>query len=283
MTSDANGDELRPLLTPSARALPTGDADGSSDRSQAQPSRSLCSVRPNRKYRLPDHSVKVTPMEQRQHCDARLNCCAQAAFVPECSAASVTIRRTQVRRFIRRMSRRHRAIAATAAVAVAAAGVTLGISITQHDRARPRPISYRNISRNFRACLLTSGAPTDLSRDTWHAMQKAGSHAAINAQHINAPEVPAAQLAPYLNSLIAMHCGLIVTAGMSISSTVETAARKHPKQEFLTVGKSSKHGPTNVHALGRSAHIAPSVTRFVLRAAHDHGAVHPRPTTTPTK
>jgi basic membrane lipoprotein Med (substrate-binding protein (PBP1-ABC) superfamily) len=97
-------------------------------------------------------------------------------------------------------------------------------------------IKANNISRNFRACLLTDGRDAQSSGDLWAGMQEAARTTPVNAQRIVAPATTTASLVPYVNSMVARKCGLIIAAGPDLHDAVATAAQHNPHQEFLYTG-----------------------------------------------
>jgi hypothetical protein len=113
------------------------------------------------------------------------------------------------------------------------AGIVVSVVFLLTSTSGPKPITYANLSPNFRVCLLsTTNDAADAGR-LWPAVQAATGKAAINAEHITAPAGTSDTLVPYLNSLIAMHCGLIISAGEDLTQPTITVAKTHPQQHFL--------------------------------------------------
>jgi basic membrane lipoprotein Med (substrate-binding protein (PBP1-ABC) superfamily) len=152
-------------------------------------------------------------------------------------------------------------IATSSVVAVAIAGVLLDLLASPS----PHSITYTNISQNFRVCLLTTTPDPHNTADVWPAVQSATTEAAINAQRISAPAGTPDQLAPYLNSLIAMKCGLIITTGSDLIEPTITVAKTHPHQHFLTTTAGT--GLANVGTLPDQP---AALTTAVVDAAHGH-------------
>lgn len=94
-------------------------------------------------------------------------------------------------------------------------------------------VAYTNVSTNYRVCLLSTTGDTDDTGRVWPAIQAASTRAAINAQHITAPAGRDEQLVPYVNSLISLHCGLIITVGTDLTQPTVDVAKTHPQQRFL--------------------------------------------------
>lgn len=129
----------------------------------------------------------------------------------------------------------------------------------------PQHVAYTNISRNFKTCLLsTTDDPTDATR-TWQAIQAATKHAAINAQHITAPAGPTTQLLPYANSLVALHCQLIVTTGDTLHDTLITTAQHNPHLHFLNIGTTTSL--PNVHTIPTTDTNPTDITHYILTTA----------------
>ncbi|WP_236795282.1 hypothetical protein [Amycolatopsis sp. GM8] len=116
---------------------------------------------------------------------------------------------------------------------VVVAGIALAIVMWVLPDSPPQAVVYTNVSANFKACLLSTTRDADDSEHVWPAIQAAGTRAAINAQHITAPAGTSDQLVPYLNSLISLHCGLIITAGTDLTQPALDVAKTHPQQRFL--------------------------------------------------
>lgn len=150
-------------------------------------------------------------------------------------------------------------------IVVLLAAVTATL-ITLVEVHKPTPaVTYTNLSRNFRVCLLTTTNGAAENAPVWTAIQTATTQAPINAQHITAPTGTPDQLAPYLNSLIAMKCGLIVTAGNDLADTTTNTARSNPTQRFLTSTNSA--GLPNVDTIPAAPE---AITAEIVNAAHGH-------------
>jgi basic membrane lipoprotein Med (substrate-binding protein (PBP1-ABC) superfamily) len=156
---------------------------------------------------------------------------------------------------------RRAALAGVLSIVVALAGLVVWLS-----QSGPAPVKpfYANISRNFKVCFLTTADTTD-SGLYWSAVQAARTHAAINAQRIVAPPSTIGDLTPYLNSFIAQHCGLIVTAGSPLHQAVTTVARTQPHQQFLDIGGTNAQG--NLYVLPATSNTA-AITSLITATAH---------------
>lgn len=158
-------------------------------------------------------------------------------------------------------NRRALGYAIAGAVVLIAAIVTIVIITSQP--APTRPAAYNNISRNFKTCLLTTTADTALTATDWAAIQTATQNRPINAQHLVAPTGPTETLIPYLNSLLALHCQLIISAGTDLTATLTTVAKNHPQQRFANISP-IKTGLRNVRDLADDAPA--SITDLVTTA-----------------
>ncbi|MFE3781586.1 hypothetical protein ACFXPA_25840, partial [Amycolatopsis sp. NPDC059090] len=77
------------------------------------------------------------------------------------------------------------------------------------------------------------------------------------------------QLIPYVSSLVALHCGLIIGAGHDLTAPMTSAAKSHANQHFLTLDKPD--GPANVAAMPAQP---ADLTAVILAAANTASAAH---------
>lgn len=112
-------------------------------------------------------------------------------------------------------------------------GIALWIFSSNTDETK---VHANNISRNFRACLLTDQHNTQTAAPIWAALQDAAQTTPVNAQRIVAEGDSTASFTPYANSLTQRKCGLIVTVGDDLHDTVTSTAQHNPHQEFLYIG-----------------------------------------------
>jgi hypothetical protein len=150
---------------------------------------------------------------------------------------------------------------AVAAILVLSAIIT-GV-ILANQPAPTQPIAYTNISRNYKTCLLTTTANTTATAADWTAIQAAARNRPINAQHIVAPSGSSSDLVPYLNSLLALHCQLIITAGPDLPATLAQVAKTHPQQQFVNISQTAT-GLPNVQDLPNSTPT--TITNLVTTA-----------------
>lgn len=150
----------------------------------------------------------------------------------------------------------------TTPIGVATVGAAVAVIILTTS-SEPPAVAYANVSRNFRVCMLTTTKDTADANRAWPAIQAASAHAPVNAERVTAPAGTDTQLAPYVNSLIALHCGLIIGAGHDLTTPLTSAAKSHTNQHFLTLDKPD--GPANVAAIPAQP---ADLTAAVLTAAH---------------
>jgi hypothetical protein len=116
------------------------------------------------------------------------------------------------------------------------AGIVI-IAIHSSSPQTASPVAYTNISRNFKVCLLATTKEAATTTPDWVAIQKTARHKNINAQRIVAPNGPTKVLLPYLNSLIALQCGLIVTAEPNLTDALVTIAGQHLHTMFANISQ----------------------------------------------
>jgi hypothetical protein len=166
---------------------------------------------------------------------------------------------------ITRLSRsiaRHRVRTAgiTAAVLAIAAVVVI---VSWPNSATTTPIAYTNISRNYKTCLITTTGDATQAAPMWKAIQTATTRAPINAQQLIPPTGTTAELLPYFNSLLALHCQLVVAAGPDLTDALTATATANPRVHFLDVGATNVSKP-NVHHIAQADPNA--ITSYVLGA-----------------
>ncbi|HWD03249.1 MAG TPA: hypothetical protein VG674_12440 [Amycolatopsis sp.] len=141
--------------------------------------------------------------------------------------------------------------------------VIVGAIVLLTSGPAPQAIAYANVSRNYRVCLLSTTNDTADTNRIWPAIQAATTRAPINAEHVTAPTGTPDQLTPYLNSLLSLHCGLIIGAGPDLAGPIATLAKTHPNQHFLAAERPP--GSVNVNAIPRQAN---DLTIAIVTASH---------------
>jgi basic membrane lipoprotein Med (substrate-binding protein (PBP1-ABC) superfamily) len=153
-------------------------------------------------------------------------------------------------------------------VVIVGAAITAVVLLTSGPA--PQAIAYANVSRNYRVCLLSTTKDAAETDRIWPAVQAATTRAPINAEHVTAPAGTPDQLTPYLNSLLSLHCGLIIGAGPDLVAPISTAAKRHPNQHFITSEKPP--GSANISSIPRE----PSdLTAAIVTASHTGNSAHP--------
>jgi basic membrane lipoprotein Med (substrate-binding protein (PBP1-ABC) superfamily) len=174
--------------------------------------------------------------------------------------------------------RRHRATTAVAVGAFSAAAIAAAFLLASAGRSgQPARPSYANISRNFHLCLFTTTRDSAARGAAWGAVQQAKQKTAINAQQLTPPPGSASQLVPYLDSLVSLHCQLIITAGEDVQTATAEVATKDPQQPFVDIGGTgSLPNVTNIATLNATM----STTLQQLIAASATASPAAMPTTT---
>lgn len=138
---------------------------------------------------------------------------------------------------LRSRSRRFQATVAVAALGAAGAVTALGVLLFGGGSHTPHVVA-NNISRNFRACLITTDPDQPSAQASWSGLRDAARTGTINAQRIVVPAAAktSKERLPYVESLVQRQCGLIVSAGPHLDEAIAAAAAKDPHQRFLTTG-----------------------------------------------
>ncbi|ARP72902.1 hypothetical protein LK07_27520 [Streptomyces pluripotens] len=97
----------------------------------------------------------------------------------------------------------------------------------------------QNISGRPRVCLLQTDTHSTSDRTTeqqvWSALQRVTPSGRVNLQRLSAGSATGRQLAPYLNSLVARHCRLIIAVGRPLAEPVKHNSAQHPHQRYALV------------------------------------------------
>jgi basic membrane lipoprotein Med (substrate-binding protein (PBP1-ABC) superfamily) len=118
--------------------------------------------------------------------------------------------------------------------ALAVAGL-VGWAVWPSPPAAPRARPYLA----FTACLLTDGQAVagSAAGPVWAGMQDASLAARAKVQYLPAVgAVDAAEVLPYLASLVQRQCDLIVAVGAAQVAAVDAAAERYPGTRFVAVG-----------------------------------------------
>jgi basic membrane lipoprotein Med (substrate-binding protein (PBP1-ABC) superfamily) len=157
----------------------------------------------------------------------------------------------------------HRAVSAGIVAGALAIAAVVTILVWPSSPTAP-PIVYANVSRNYKACLITTTQDAAQAAPVWKAIQSAAIHAPINAQQIIPPTGTTDQLIPYFNSLIALHCQLIVTTGTDLTDALTTIATQNPRVRFLKIGAAISQ--PNIHTIPTPLTNPDSITAYVVSA-----------------
>ena len=135
-------------------------------------------------------------------------------------------------------------------------GACLAILLTAVATAELLPRHARgvdNVSRNFRACLLTATADTTDAQTTqavWAGLQQVAAAGHVNAERQPMTITDPARTLPYFNGLVQQRCDVIVSVGSAMAPAVQAAAAANGHQRFLIVGATSaNHNVTSLPTL----------------------------------
>lgn len=169
------------------------------------------------------------------------------------------------RKRISRFIADHRALTVgIAALAVAIAAVVTILVWPGSPTTTPR-VAYTNISRNYKTCLLTTAQNAAQAAPVWKALQNATTRAPINAQQLTATDGATDQLTPYFNTLIALHCQLIVTTGTDLTDALTTVASSNPRSHFLNIGTAINR--PNIHTIPTPLTNPDTITTYIFNSA----------------
>jgi basic membrane lipoprotein Med (substrate-binding protein (PBP1-ABC) superfamily) len=132
-----------------------------------------------------------------------------------------------------RLSGRGRAGILAGVALVVAGGVTLGVVLSQPPAPRARQYLA------FTACLLTDahGLAGPQAAPAWAGMQDASLATHAKVEYLPVASGPTmADAAPFLASLAARQCKVVVAAGPAQAAAVAASARRYPAIRFAVVG-----------------------------------------------
>jgi basic membrane lipoprotein Med (substrate-binding protein (PBP1-ABC) superfamily) len=158
-----------------------------------------------------------------------------------------------------------------ALVLIAAATTTLLLVIKPSPRA---PIAA-NVSRNLRACLLTTTTNATDAQTTaavWAGLQKASATGHVNAERLPLPTNDPKAALPYFNGAVQQHCALIISVGNTMEPAVASAAAADENQRFVVVGATGSEpnmSRPNITAIPQAASdsVTSAVYARVMNAA----------------
>ena len=135
---------------------------------------------------------------------------------------------------VRAVLRRHFRLTVGAAAALVVAVVTVLVVFV--FTSGPAPSAQPDISSNFKVCLLDSAQGEGDAKIVWNGVQSATKKVPINAQQLTVPAGSGVDPAPYLNSLVQLHCQLVITSGVELADALKAAATNNPDIRFLHIG-----------------------------------------------
>lgn len=122
---------------------------------------------------------------------------------------------------------------------------------------------------NFQACLLTGerGLADPAAAPVWAGMEQASlaTHAKVSYLAVMGPQTKGNAL-PFLGSLLARHCGVVLTAGKAERDAAAEQARQYPSVKFAVVGGIST-APNITVLSGNTVEIRDGAANTVSRAA----------------
>jgi basic membrane lipoprotein Med (substrate-binding protein (PBP1-ABC) superfamily) len=160
------------------------------------------------------------------------------------------------------LSRRARMITLAGAAVVVAGCVAVGVVVS----LPPAPRARQYLA--FTACLLTDarGLNGQPAATAWAGMEDASLATHAKAEYLPVMSGPtAADAAPFLASLTARQCKVVIAAGPAPSAAVAARARQYPAIRFAVVG--GKATGRNVTELTGSASTVRSSVDSLVTAA----------------
>ncbi|MFI9276045.1 hypothetical protein ACIGXM_35975 [Kitasatospora sp. NPDC052896] len=137
------------------------------------------------------------------------------------------------------------------------------------------PIAVHDVSRHASACLASDAATTERSADvssTWAAMQNANPDHSKNIRETITPADDPHQAQPYLASLIAQHCDVIITVGPTFGRAIPLLGKANSADQFVAVDSSLTAPPPNTKLLSGST--ADSAIADIVQSLTDGSAAH---------
>lgn len=156
------------------------------------------------------------------------------------------------------------------AVAGVVAGVVVALTGTgASSQTRPLPPTRARAYDARQACLLTGarGLADPAAAPVWAGMQdaSAATHAKVSYLAVPEEQTPA-NAAPYLATLAARDCTVVVAVGAAPAGAVSATAPRFPRIQFVVAGGApGAAGPNVTEVTGGRAGVASAVTT----ALHD--------------
>lgn len=166
---------------------------------------------------------------------------------------------------------------ATAAVVGVAAVIALAAALgTFSATPSRRPVTYVNISRDYRVCLVSTTRNRAATDPIWQAVSAAKAKVALNAQQTIAPAGSTKELIPYLNGVVNLKCGLVITSGSDLHDALTAIARTTPQQKYLNIG--SNTDAPNVRDLSQPTDTSQIIDLIETAARTQYGGTTAPPT-----
>jgi basic membrane lipoprotein Med (substrate-binding protein (PBP1-ABC) superfamily) len=146
--------------------------------------------------------------------------------------------------------------------------VMLVVALTSGGGPAPRARQYLK----FDACLLTDARGVtagSAAAPAWRGMQAASlaTRAKVSFLAVTGPATRD-NATPFLNSLIARRCDLVLAAGQAQTAAVRAEAVSYPDRHFVAVGGSGAAANLAVVPAGSADGVAAKVRALVTDAVH---------------
>lgn len=161
-----------------------------------------------------------------------------------------------------RLSHRSRVLTVAGAAVVVAGCVAVGVMVSLPSAPRARQYLA------FTACLLTDahGLNGQPAATVWAGLEDASLATHAKAEYLPVMTGPtAADAAPFVASLVARQCKVVIAAGQAPSAAVAVSARRYPGVQFAVVG--GKAAGRNVTQLAGPAGAVRSAVDSLVTSA----------------
>jgi basic membrane lipoprotein Med (substrate-binding protein (PBP1-ABC) superfamily) len=155
------------------------------------------------------------------------------------------------------------------AAGLALAGLTAGLIVAFTAGGSPAPVARARSYASLQACLLTGerGVADPAAAPVWAGMQKASlaTRAMVSYLAVTGPQTEGNAL-PFLGSLLARNCELVLAAGQAAGNAVAAQARQYPTVQFAVVD-GTVAAPNVTVLSGSAAAVRAGAASAVSRAA----------------
>ena len=170
-------------------------------------------------------------------------------------------------------ARRRWVLAGTGVALAAAVAIAVVRSLSGGDGGRRIPPTRARVYSQQQACLLTParGLADAAVTPVWAGMQEASAKTKAQVSYLAvAGEQSAANAAPYLASLAARHCDVVLTVGAAPAGAVAIDGPRFPHVRFLVIGRqaagSTSASNVSVVATGTADETRSAVETAVVKA-----------------